>query len=129
MLRYLLVHLLASEHAVLPLLCAAALLGCIFTLNAHLFLHFFAPRCMRRFSAGLWLQPPRRPRPPKACSHSVGDTLFARASQLIKRAGLFLPLSKRRANRQIMTHPHVIMSDYCHITVIAFDCQPPRYHM
>lgn len=28
-----------------------------------------------------------------------------------------------------MTHPHVIMSDYCHITVIAFDSQPPRYHI
>lgn len=29
----------------------------------------------------------------------------------------------------MMTHPHVIMSDYCHITLIAFDCQPPRYHI
>lgn len=28
----------------------------------------------------------------------------------------------------MMTHLHVIMPDYCHITLIAFDCQPPRYH-
>lgn len=29
----------------------------------------------------------------------------------------------------MMTHLHVIMLDYCHITLIAFDCQPPRYHI
>ncbi len=133
MLRHLLVHLLASGHAVLPLLYAATRV-CFVSLCAcspkhiHVKCTFLHSDACILFYCNVSVHC-THPQPPKARSHSVGATLSAPPSSLnVPLSIASQVLLSRWANTQIMTHPHVIISDYCHITVIASDCQTPCYY-
>ena len=138
MLRHLLVHLLASGHAVLSLVGGAVCVRATAQMHIHAKCHsvlhthaFILCNCSISAQYSGYNPPPPTSWSLFSFSRQHPVCLSAPPSSLnvpVSFASQVL-LSKRWANAQIMTHLHVIMSDYCHITGIGCDRRPPRYHL